>query len=245
MKRIRVKKTGFTLIELLVVIAIIAILAAMLLPALNQAREKARQASCMNNLKQIGLANMLYAQDYDGMFPCAGELGDTDKSGQSIVTPDGWACWQIGGAWSDSAVCTDRPLYPYIKSPKIYICPSDRHDWYPPHNPFWQYYGMSYWYNNGGRYFYRPGDPTNHQNQGLGGVRVSKIRDASKRVLFAENGLFRVVVAQETPPATTLTTLHGNDNCYNNIVFVDGHAAYVDCTGYQNGTPDYHPKMSF
>jgi prepilin-type N-terminal cleavage/methylation domain-containing protein len=62
-------RRGFTLIELLVVIAIIAILAAILFPVFAKAREKARQASCLSNLKQIGVALMSYLQDYDERLP--------------------------------------------------------------------------------------------------------------------------------------------------------------------------------
>src|SRR5438067_8373067 len=65
-------RNAFTLIELLVVIAIIAILAAILFPVFAQAREKARQSTCLSNCKQMGTAAMLYLQDYDETYPSSG-----------------------------------------------------------------------------------------------------------------------------------------------------------------------------
>jgi prepilin-type N-terminal cleavage/methylation domain-containing protein/prepilin-type processing-associated H-X9-DG protein len=95
-------RRGFTLIELLVVIAIIAILAAILFPVFARAREKARQASCQSNLKQLALAMLMYAQDYDETF--AGEC----SCGCPHVD---YTCWR------------DR-MYPYVKNLQIFQCPS-------------------------------------------------------------------------------------------------------------------------
>ncbi len=81
----RLKSNGFTLIELLVVIAIIAILAAMLLPALNRAKAQAQSTSCKNHLHQMGVALWLYVNDNSQKYPYASQMNDTDlTSGQFV-----------------------------------------------------------------------------------------------------------------------------------------------------------------
>jgi len=95
--------SGFTLIELLVVIAIIAILAAILFPVFAKVREKARQASCASNEKQLGLGIIQYVQDNDEAWPCGINPTNGNHPGA------GWA----------------TQVYPYVKSTRVYVCPSD------------------------------------------------------------------------------------------------------------------------
>jgi prepilin-type N-terminal cleavage/methylation domain-containing protein/prepilin-type processing-associated H-X9-DG protein len=97
-------RRGFTLIELLVVIAIIAILAAILFPVFARAREKARQASCQSNCKQIGLAFMMYIQDYDEKYP--------RHCGQG----PNWTC--------PSNNCWMYKVQPYVKNWQLFACPT-------------------------------------------------------------------------------------------------------------------------
>ena len=101
-------KKGFTLIELLVVIAIIAILAAILFPVFNSARDKARATQCASNLKQLSISHEMYRSDYGGY---------------TIPYGLGWAFWVGGTGWSSTWY---DEIQPYLKNKNVIFCPSKK-----------------------------------------------------------------------------------------------------------------------
>lgn len=137
LKRRFLNVRGFTLIELLVVVAIIAIMASMILPALGRARERARQAVCINNLKQIGLATLMYADDYDGFIPGAKGAGVNYNNSYYFTIypkeyaykyPAGLLIWggYLGKTSFDGLTPWEARNYA-IKLSGVFKCPSDRY----------------------------------------------------------------------------------------------------------------------
>jgi prepilin-type N-terminal cleavage/methylation domain-containing protein/prepilin-type processing-associated H-X9-DG protein len=193
---------GFTLVELLVVIAIIAILAAIMFPVFAKSREKARQASCQSNLKSIGAAMLMYAQDYDEMFPQAGTEGSNNR-------------------W-------DAAIHPYMRSTKIFKCPSHSLD------ASTNSYGA---------------------NLLLLGVGSSKITSPTAEVLIFDgntqksvrlvgNGMvfssFKMAASTYDDDNTFLLT-HGDGD---NICFADGHVKWYRTRALSNAAPIDQPTWN-
>ena len=136
------RRRGFTLIELLVVIAIIAILAAILFPVFAKAREKARQASCQSNLKQLMLGVLQYCQDYDERGPTAGSNKRMNSGTGAFDACGGSNCglptyWPTAAAYRINSQDFAEQIDPYVKNKQIFYCPN--------YQDVGQWPAISYW----------------------------------------------------------------------------------------------------
>jgi prepilin-type N-terminal cleavage/methylation domain-containing protein/prepilin-type processing-associated H-X9-DG protein len=180
--------SAFTLIELLVVIAIIAILAAILFPVFAQAREKARQTSCLSNLKQLGTATMMYVQDYDEQFmEIYSKLnnGATDWPTMDVNKPGTSepAGWYTGPKLGLTPPNWAYNLQPYIKNTNVMACPSAaRTTWKPATTTDNSAYVYSNWIADGGA------------GGGAPAVTLASIPKTADTVMFWDTGKANRVV---------------------------------------------------
>ena len=230
------RRSGFTLIELLVVIAIIAILAAILFPVFAQAREAARKTQCINNMKQLGTAMNMYAQDYDETLPSI----PFSTRGNNPLYNAGW----------DYSIWI--PLtQPYIKNYGVLACPSGYQQTKTPTGgqPIKVSYGISEYIDNSEQGF---STLAKLASGGTGGAGVADV------VVFSDSSYTGIMNDWSTgtwtsgPPArpstfgmTRLLCSNGlsNNACLGrhpdwgvSCVFADGHAKFVQGGRIQGGT---------
>jgi len=209
------RRRGFTLIELLVVIAIIAILAAILFPVFAKAREKARQSSCLNNCKQLGLAIIQYGQDYDGRYPLAIY---TDSTGTRRFWIDG--------------------IMPYLKNMQILDCPS--HNGMPSNcttcsnsTAFARFGDLGYGFNH----YY-----TNSGFVGLGGRLMTEVFRPAEVFMVMDFRCYYTATTQIVDWTLQERRMH-NDGI--NITFADGHAKWRANNSIVKNSAGWYPEFAF
>jgi prepilin-type N-terminal cleavage/methylation domain-containing protein/prepilin-type processing-associated H-X9-DG protein len=228
----RRKATAFTLIELLVVIAIIGILAAMLLPALNKAREKANAASCLSNMHQWGIAMGMYCDDWQDYMPYEGDTADAIDSGFNLGAWFNILSGYVGTPSMATLYDSTPPRIPMPGLNSLYLCPSVR-------TPAATYTGAPTISNP---YF------SYAMNRVLQGVEPSppgkglykrSICDKPTDTVFlseSENNTYSFTDGYYIGPnAPTLVPPRHSGGM--NLVFVDGHAQWTKLADYGRNTP--------
>jgi prepilin-type N-terminal cleavage/methylation domain-containing protein/prepilin-type processing-associated H-X9-DG protein len=213
------KQRAFTLIELLVVIAIIAILAAILFPVFARAREKARQTSCLSNLKQLSLAMLMYAQDYDETWPPAYYYDATWTQEYG---------WDFHVDWNTGAAGLGL-IGPYTKNEQLNACPSARgmQSWGRPYTGY--AYNTSYI-----GYRHTPGGLDD-----LPPATLGDLRSPAETVLLCDSAFWSTWPAPGIAASNYLRApsdpmyawigpnVHFRHNLSANVAYCDGHAKAV------------------
>jgi len=253
---------GFTLVELLVVIGIIALLISILMPALNRAREQANATKCLSNIRQVGMALYMYANDNKGAYPF-GARGD-------VVAMEDWIWWQDGNPRGPNTTVDQSPIAKYIGnfSAELLRCPSDNMETHKamfPGGPYNYSYTMNEFFESNPMR-----SPAAWPQFGGRLVKLGALKNASNKVLLAEedeqwinDGLFAAPAISNRPgvvPAMgsdMLSVRHdskrqtpdlqgydalmsqapqANRQRRGNAAFADGHAEYISRLELHNVT---------